>query len=320
MRHLTLTLLLTGCFHHPRQLPTESEEFLELPCDFQAGESLSLMLHRRREDSRKRTPLDGHAMHIPVELELLPSEGDPIVRWSYGAGSLDEGVVTAEELVALRPLLEIGAFAVEFELNQGMVGEVRNLEDVAEMAARALNVIAQLDERDTSPEFEAAVQEMMRQPAMLQMVGTRDLEPYFEPVCATLPLSEPIVAPVSLPNPLGGPDIVAEATFEIASVDPAERRATMSWHIAPQSDALGVMVEHTLATLMQQLGGGNESEMRAALSQMTFENRVEGHAIVDTVSGWPLDLKVTRSMRVELPGQASQTRYDEWHYELLEQD
>ena len=256
-------------------------------------------------------------MHIPVTMELTPSQGSPVVRWSYGVGAFDPGVLPPELEAELQPLLQAAALTVEFDLDEGSVGQVHNLQQIATWTASAMAELEELEPSDSSPEVQAAVDAMLAQPAMLNLIATRDLQPYFEPVCGLLPLREPFVTPIDMPNPLGGPPIAADSVLDVAVVDTASQQASMSWSVRPDPESVAAMIEGVLAQLIQGAVAEREDELRAAMASLEIDVTVQGDAVVDMVSGWPLEVRISRTAVVAMPGQQALERFDEWHYEQV---
>lgn len=294
-------------------LAQEKAEVVELPINWQAGETHKLELTKSRErykDGKRELAVTGV---VPVQVEVLEkSQAGYVIRWTYGKAEFESDGAPVDPLIARLSNLTDN-IRLEFKTDpRGSVTELINKEETAALYQRAITQVFDWMRENGLPEAAIAqVGQSMTALASPDAVGPLALE---EPSLFHLAVGGSYTVGARreyedlLPNPLGGEPFPSKAFFLLTEVLPEENIAVVEWEQAFDPEKSTEILLRTLTAMAKNMNAlpPKASELPVVSVDDLAESRV------DLNTGWPLSVISVRHTTM-----ASRRRVERKEFRLI---
>lgn len=127
----------------------------------------------------------------------------------------------------------------------------------------------------------------------------------------SLKLGEPVSYQDKLPNPLGGPPIDADGTFELQAYDKAGERAVVAWKQAFDPKSAAASLGQALSAMTARVAPDRAKEAQAVFAGMSISREDTCRHEIDIPTGLALKVVCTSAMATGAKGQTA-TNLDRW--------
>lgn len=274
-----------------------AQDKVDLLPRWRVGERLRFEVAKSRRRKRENGATLNATTRTDLNIQVIEaSERSFVLRLTYGEVRFDDPEIAATPLAKQTADILRGLQIVLDVTPEGGITGVRNWQELQTAASRVIDALMR---ELRSKGLDAAALELVRAQVArafstresVEQMTTRDAQMLFVVLGRSYTQAQPIEYTDELPNPLGGESLPTRASFTFDKLDPATKRATISWRQSVEPAAARRIIENTVREMARRVGKTPpDGEL---LKSLTIDDKAE--FTVDVATGWVQKLTHTRS-------------------------
>ncbi len=271
--------------------------FVDLPADWQGGETYRLELVKQREDYAGPSLQQATEARTLIDVEVLNKREDGfVIRWTFGRTEVkSNSAANAPVLTEMMNLAE----NLRLDMLTDDFGSVAGLENKDEVAAHYRMTIDRMIRAfkkmglssDASAQLQAGVAHLA-EPDWVEATALNEPSLFYAASGGQYELGVPLEYEDNLPNPLGGRPFPSKAHFLLLEVNPDDRRAVVEWRQSLDPGTTTAIMRETMTAMAQQMGQPPPAD--EDLPPIRIEDKAR--FLFDTETGWPISVSHERNM------------------------
>ena len=275
-----------------------SDTVLDLPADWQAGETYRLERVMQREQYQGEAQRLSTTATTRIDVTVLRKlESGYVIRWTYGRTELPGGAANDPFVIRMANLTE----GMRLDMQTDALGSVTALVNGQEVVAHYRRVmdatLAWMKEKGASDADMAQVRAgaaQLMDPATVELLAVKEPTIFYAASGGTYQLGEPQAYEDLLPNPLGGRPLPSKAHFLLSDLNRAENRALVEWRQTIDPDQAAAILRESLMAVARRMNRPPPAEQDLPLIQVEDQARF----LFDTATGRPLSVNHERTIAI----------------------